>query len=141
MLLQRSERRLHLRIDTHQSPGQSYNVVAGKAGTRPERIVLCAHLDTKLETPGAADNGAGVAVLLALAHSLAHRDLYESNHSAFSWRGIPAIAISSVGGANVGHLPTDTVEWISPAKLGEVVALVTDIVVGLQDKSLEWCRG
>lgn len=221
VLLQHSERRLHLRIDTHQSPGQSYNVVASKAGTRPEHIVLCAHLDTKLETPGAADNGAGVAVLLALAQALAHRDLatgiewvafngeelggpgdveywrrrdseagqmlavinvdgvghylsassittlggsqalrdqitgslkaypgvawvepwYESNHSAFSWRGVPAIAISSVGGANVGHLPTDTVEWISPAKLEEVVALVTDVVVGLQDKSLAWCRG
>jgi len=220
VLLRNSERRLHLRIDTHQSPGQSYNVVARKAGARPERVVLCAHLDTKLETPGAADDGAGVATLLALAQTLAHRDLatgiewvafngeelggpgdvvywrrrdseagqmlavinvdgvghylsassitmlggspalqsqvsgllkaypsvawvepwYESNHSAFSWRGVPAIAISSVGGANVGHLPTDTVEWISPAKLGEVVALVTDIVVGLQDKSLEWCR-
>jgi aminopeptidase YwaD len=65
---------------------------------------------------------------------------YESNHSAFYWRGIPSIAISSSGGANITHLPTDTVAWINPTKLNEVISLITDVVESLQDKSLDWCR-
>ena len=65
---------------------------------------------------------------------------YESDHTAFLTRGVPSIAVSSTGVANVMHLPIDTVEWISAAKLGEVVSLVTEIVEGLQDKSLEWGR-
>jgi aminopeptidase YwaD len=58
---------------------------------------------------------------------------YESDHSPFLWRGVPCIPISSVGGANIDHLPSDTVEWISPAKLVEVVSLITDIVDSLQN--------
>jgi aminopeptidase YwaD len=219
-LLRHSDPTLHLTIDTQRSPGQACNVVGRKAGTRQERIVLCAHFDTKLGTPGAFDNGTGVAILLTLAQSLAKRDLalgiewvafngeevgglgdveywrqrgdeagqilavinvdgagqylgancitmlggaqsfqdyvsqvpneypgvvwvdpwYESNHSAFHWRGIPSIAISSSGGANVIHLPADTIAWISPAKLNEVVSLITDVVESLQDKSPDWCR-
>jgi aminopeptidase YwaD len=219
-LLRRGDRALHLKIDSHRSPGQACNVVGRKAGTRPEHIVLCAHFDTKLGTPGAFDNGAGVAILLASAQLLAQRDLatgvewvafngeemgglgdveywrqregeagqmlgvinvdgagqylgahsitmlggtqslqdqvsklhktypgvvwvdpwYESNHSAFYWRGVPSIAISSSGGANVAHLPADTIDWISPAKLGEVVSLITDMIDSLQDKSPDWCR-
>jgi aminopeptidase YwaD len=65
---------------------------------------------------------------------------YESDHSAFFWRGVPCIALSSVGVANVNHLPADTIAWISPAKLDEVVSLVTDVVESLQDKSPDWCR-
>jgi Iap family predicted aminopeptidase len=235
-LLRQGDQTLHLRIASHRSPGHSCNVVGTKAGTRPERIVLCAHYDTVLETPGAIDNGSGVAVLLTLAKLLPKRELSvglefiafsgeegyglgdeeylrryglriipfggeeklprhseelghilgavnadgvgqrlgantitamassqpfkalvsrvkdkyrgvvwvdpwpASNHYTFYSHGVPSIAISSVGVTNVGHLPTDTVEWISPAKLGEVVSLVTDVVVGWQDKSLDWCR-
>lgn len=219
-LLRQSDRTLHLTIATHRSPGHSCNVVATRAGARRERIVLCAHYDTKIETPGAFDNGAGVAVLLAVAELLAERDLPvglewiafngeeyggvgdkeylrrrggeleqvlfvinvdgvgqrlgansitamassepfqaqvsellkeypgvvwvdpwpASNHYTFYTRGVPSIAISSVGAANVIHLPTDTIEWISPAKLNEVVSLVTNLVESLQDKSLDWCR-
>jgi aminopeptidase YwaD len=40
-------------------------------GERPEKIVLCAHYDTKVDTPGAYDNAAGVSVLLTLAQRLA----------------------------------------------------------------------
>lgn len=34
------------------------------------RIVICAHIDTKKGTPGALDNGTGIAVLLTLADLL-----------------------------------------------------------------------
>jgi hypothetical protein len=65
---------------------------------------------------------------------------WASNHGAFASRGIPSVALSAVGVANVAHLPTDTVEWISPAKLGEVISLLTDVVDSLRDKAVEWCR-
>ena len=235
-LLRQSDQTLHLRIASHQSPGHSCNVVGTKAGAGPERIVLCAHYDTVLETPGAIDNGSGVAVLLTLARLLAKRELSvglefiafsgeegyglgdeeylrryglgiipfggeeklprhseelghilaavnadgvgqrlgtntittlassqpfkalvsgvkekypgvvwvdpwpASNHYTFYSHGVPSIAIGSVGVANVGHLPADTIKWISSAKLSEVVSLVTNLVESLQDKSLEWCR-
>jgi aminopeptidase YwaD len=211
---------LHLRIETHQSPGHFHNVVARKVGARPDRVLLMAHLDTMNNTPGAVDNGSGVAVLLSLAETLAMRDLplglewlfvngeengglgdveylkhegenleqvlavinvdgvggcvgannltvmgasqpfqdriaqvhegypsvvwvdpwYESDHSAFLFRGVPCIPLSSVGVSSTNHMPTDTVEWISPAKLGEVVSLITDIVEALQDRPPGWCR-
>jgi aminopeptidase YwaD len=194
--------------------------VGRKAGDRPERIVLCAHFDTKLETPGAWDNASGVAVLLASAQTLAKKELaigvewvafngeemgglgdveywcqgeaeidqilgvinvdgvgqyvgvnsvtafggsqswqehvadlaqtypgaawvepwYESNHSAFLWRGIPCVAVSSLGAADVLHLPTDTIDWMSPTKLVEVASLVSQLVETLQDKSIDWAR-
>ena len=60
-----------LRTRSRQSPGSTANVVARLAGDTPERITLMAHYDTKIDTPGAVDNAAGVAVLLALAQHLA----------------------------------------------------------------------
>ena len=60
--------------------------------------------------------------------------------TAFFFQGVPCIPISSVGPVANEHLPTDTVEWISPAKLSEVVSLVTEIIESLQDKSPDWCR-
>ncbi len=218
-LLRQAHPTLRLRIKSQRSPGRFCNVVARKAGTRPERVVLLAHLDTMHNTPGAIDNASGVAVLLALAEGLAAQDLplglewiavngeengglgdaeylrrrgdslgqvlavvnvdgvggqvgansltvmgasqafqeqiakvhqrypgvvwsdpwYESDHAAFLMQGTPCVPISSVGVAN-NHLPADMVEWINPAKLGEVESLVADVVHSLQDRSPEWCR-
>jgi len=47
-------------------------VVGRLKGDIHERIVLCAHYDTKVDTPGAYDNAAGVGVLLTLAELLSH---------------------------------------------------------------------
>ena len=65
---------------------------------------------------------------------------YESDQSAFFWRGVPCVPFSSVGVANVNHLPADTIEWISQAKLAEAGSLVTEIVEGRQEKLPAWCR-
>ncbi len=219
VLLQRQGLAVHLRIESRQTPGHFANVVAHKPGRQPARIVLLAHLDTQADTPGACDNGSGVAVLLALAERFAQADLavglewlitngeevggvgdaeylrrsrdslgqvlaainvdgvgqwasatsiavlggspalhdqiaaiknqypgvvrvepwYESDHTAFFFQGVPCIPITSVG-ANNTHLPGDSIEWISPAKLDEVVSLVANIVESLQDRSPDWCR-
>jgi aminopeptidase YwaD len=213
-LLRHGGQTARLRIDARQSPSQFCNVIARKPGKQRGRVTFLAHFDTMTDTPGASDNGSGVAVLLALAEVLAEKELpiglewiavngeevggvggaaylhqyegeleqilalinvdgagqrlgansvtvmgasksleaqvrlvhgrypgvawvepwYESDHSAFLWRGVPCIPISSIGGANITHLPSDTVEWVSPAKLAEVTSLITDIVESLEDK-------
>lgn len=219
-LLQRRNPSLHLRIQSRQAAGHTCNVVARKAGQDATRIVLCAHHDTTIDTPGALDNAAGVAALLTLAQVLGQQELMhglewiafsgheylplgddeylrrcgdqleqiivvinfdavgqylaansiamfassaafedrvveisraypglawvdpwpESNHSTFAWRGVPAIAFSSVGRIRLDHLRADSVEWVSPARLEEVVRLVMQIVADLQDKTPDWSR-
>jgi Zn-dependent M28 family amino/carboxypeptidase len=65
---------------------------------------------------------------------------YESDHSAFLWRGVPCVPFTSLGVANIDHLPADNVAWISPTKLSEVASLVTEVIEVLQEKSPGWCR-
>lgn len=59
-----------LRIDATREPSYAGNLVARGPEVSEKRLVVCAHYDTKFYTPGALDNAAGVAALLALAHRL-----------------------------------------------------------------------
>jgi aminopeptidase YwaD len=59
-----------LAFESQRIPSVGCNVVARKPGTSDKRVVVCAHIDSKLTTPGALDNAAGVATLLALADLL-----------------------------------------------------------------------
>jgi aminopeptidase YwaD len=64
-----------------------------------------------------------------------------SDHYTFYSHGVPSIALGCTGGVtNIHHQPIDTIKWISPVKLAEVVSLVVAIVETLQDKTSEWCR-
>lgn len=45
----------------------SYNIIAQKAGASTKKFILGAHYDTVSSSPGANDNGSGVAALLELA--------------------------------------------------------------------------
>ena len=54
----------------------------------------------------------------------------QSNHSTFSFRGVPALAFSSAGAFNLAHFPAHTFEQVSVEKLAEVVAVVREIVAG-----------
>jgi aminopeptidase YwaD len=67
-----------LEIDSTRIPATGCNVVARKKGATNKRIVLCAHIDAKDGTPGALDNGTGVAVLLLLGELL---DAYSGRHT------------------------------------------------------------
>jgi aminopeptidase YwaD len=49
---------------------EGYNLVARKGQDHKKRIVISAHIDAKLNTPGAIDNATGVIVLLLLAEKL-----------------------------------------------------------------------
>lgn len=51
-------------------PAVGANIIGRKAGAGSRRLVVCAHFDTKPGTPGALDNAAGVAAMLALAETL-----------------------------------------------------------------------
>lgn len=219
-MLRQPNQPLHLTITSHRSPGHFANVIARKPGGRQARIVLLAHFDTMSDTPGAFDNGSGVAILLSLAELLSHKHCaiglewiaingeeiggvgdavyfeqragelshilsvinidgagqhtganaitvmgaspafenqirrihaqypgiawispwYESDHSAFLFRGVPCIPLSSTGGADILHCPTDTVEWVSVTKLNELISLITAVVEALQDKTPDWSR-
>jgi aminopeptidase YwaD len=207
-LLRTGAAQVALRIHSQRAAGRAANVVGRRPGERRERIVLMAHFDTKVDTPGASDNGGGVAALLSLAESatalaspfglefiafnneeylplgddeyLRRAEGYfgeiraainfdgigpalgannvtamaedqtfaaavrvaagafpavewvepwpESNHSTFAWRGIPSVAMSNHAVAHLAHLRTDTVEWISEAKLAEAIALARAIL-------------
>ncbi len=86
---------VHLQISTRRSPSHSANVIATQNGATAARIVLCAHYDTKVDTPGAYDNAAGVGVLLALAQLLSRG---EHRHS-LEW-----IAFSGEEGYGLGDM-------------------------------------
>lgn len=212
-----------LRIDSRRTPSETWNVAGRLAGARRERIVVCAHYDTKHTTPGAFDNGSGAALLLALAEAWGARaagggpgaglefvalsgeevggtdvqaylernpDLgeilalinldgigdwlgttsvmlmagspeleaearelvqafpgvvwvdpwYESDHSAFAFRGVPSFAVSSAGSADITHRPADDLDWIDPAKLDEALALVSGLIDRLQNRPAGWFR-
>lgn len=60
-----------LTITSKRIPSTGCNVTVRRGKKMASRIMLCAHVDTKIDTPGALDNGSGVATLLALAELLA----------------------------------------------------------------------
>jgi Iap family predicted aminopeptidase len=211
-LLRLGETPVRLCIESRRVSSSARNLVARTAGSGDKRIVLCAHFDTKINTPGALDNGSGAAVLLTLAEMLApgtwpftlefiafngeeylplgddeylrraqgyfgnilaaiNLDMVgaalgansitamsctaefeaqikglaarypgvvwvepwpESNHSTFSMRGVPGIALSSVGMRGLTHSRGDTIEHVSPTALVEAINLVKEIVASLQ---------
>jgi aminopeptidase YwaD len=212
---------VRLRIGSQQTTGRTWNVIGRRPGAGENRIILCAHYDTKFDTPGALDNGGGVATILALAdilgqarcthsieciafanedsglptgsefyaqsdeahfgdivavlnvdgaghaldadtvaimsHSTVFRDLVddikqayagiiwtdpwpESDHSVFAWRGVPCLAFTSPAFKHIAHLRCDTVEWVSPNHLAELVRFTAQVVDALQDQQPGWTR-
>ena len=64
-----------------------------------------------------------------------------SDHYTFYSHGVPSVAFKFEGGIpNLHHHPIDTIQWISPRRLAEVVSFITDVLDELQDKTSQWCR-
>jgi hypothetical protein len=57
---------------------------------------------------------------------------YESNHSTFAMRGIPALALSAVGARSLAHQSYDDADGISPAKMEEAAQLVEAALIRLE---------
>jgi Peptidase family M28 len=72
-LLSTGPTRLRLEHRAVYETATSANVVAEIPGTDPDaaRVVVGAHYDTQLESPGAADNATGLAALLGMARAWA----------------------------------------------------------------------
>jgi hypothetical protein len=69
-----SQAGVRTRKDSYQIQGQScHNLEAEVSGSRPEIIVIGAHYDSVFGSPGANDNGTGVAATLALARRFADK--------------------------------------------------------------------
>ncbi|MCJ7718019.1 MAG: M28 family peptidase, partial [Anaerolineales bacterium] len=54
----------------YRTPSPGANLMARKGSDTSRRIAISAHIDAKVNTPGAIDNATGVIVLLLLAESL-----------------------------------------------------------------------
>jgi aminopeptidase YwaD len=69
-LLAEAGKQVFLESKAIRIPETAYNVTGLKKGTKDQRIVITAHIDAKIGTPGAIDNATGVAVLLLLSDLL-----------------------------------------------------------------------
>ena len=84
-----------MKITTRRSPSHTANVIGRLQGEIPERIVLCAHYDSKVDTPGAYDNAAGVGVLLTSAEVLSKKP----HRHTLEW-----VAFTGEEGAGLGDM-------------------------------------
>jgi hypothetical protein len=65
---------LNPRRDSYELRGQAcHNIEVEISGSRPEILLIGAHYDSVFGSPGANDNGSGVAAMLALARRFAGR--------------------------------------------------------------------
>lgn len=86
---------VHMKILSRRGASHTDNVIGRLPGEIPERIVMCAHYDSKVDTPGAYDNAAGVGVLLTLAEALSRT----KHHHTLEW-----IAFTGEEGAGLGDM-------------------------------------
>ena len=61
------EGKVKLEINTRRKDARGANLIARINPAKNKKLVVTAHLDTKYGTPGALDNGTGVAILLLLS--------------------------------------------------------------------------
>jgi aminopeptidase YwaD len=107
-----------LRLGGAVHRGDGVNVAARTPGTGP-RLVLSAHVDSKVTTPGAFDNAGGVAVLLALVeHGLP--------------AGIPVEVVAFNGEDHVDAC--GEVAWLAATDLTEIAAIVNIDGAGLRGR-------
>lgn len=62
---------VYLESRARRIPAKGCNVVARKGGDLSHRVILFAHIDAKIGTPGAIDNASGIVTLLLLGELLA----------------------------------------------------------------------
>lgn len=70
---------LSLKIESQNNATYSYNVIGKITAKSKHKIVLCAHLDTSFDTPGAIDNASGIATLLTIAKLIKNQNKISHN--------------------------------------------------------------
>jgi aminopeptidase YwaD len=63
-----------LKMDSQRILSTGENVVARKGSYSDHKVVVCAHIDSKEDTPGALDNASGISILMLLAELLQDYD-------------------------------------------------------------------
>lgn len=63
---------------------------------------------------------------------------YESNHSTFSFRGVPTIPLNCIGGTNILHQCDDTIALISKEKLNEVITFILQLILAVDNRGKCW---
>ncbi len=81
-----------LRMEASRHPSTGFNVIARK-GDLSRKVLLIAHIDAKINTPGALDNATGTVLLLLLA------ELFEG------YTGKPGIEIIALNGEDYYSAP------------------------------------
>jgi len=70
LIAQQAGKQVILKFEATRTPSSGCNVVARTGQDSGSKIVIFAHIDAKINTPGALDNGTGVIVLLLLGELL-----------------------------------------------------------------------
>jgi len=73
-LAEHAGREIRLESRARRIPATGCNVIAVKGSRQARRVVVFAHIDARMGSPGASDNASGVIVLLLLAELLAGYD-------------------------------------------------------------------
>lgn len=106
-LLKNPEGKLRLKIKSEFEASHAANIVGKYGKNGKEKLVLCAHLDTKYGTDGASDNASGVAVLLTIAELLKDESLFAKCLSVekLSVENLPIdIEFVAFNGKSITHL-------------------------------------
>jgi len=77
---------LSLDISSTRIPSSACNVVARTSWSGDQRIVFSAHIDSKINTPGALDNATGIAIMMLTAEMLV------------DWRGRDRLEFVAING-------------------------------------------
>ncbi|NHJ84973.1 MAG: Zn-dependent exopeptidase M28 [Asgard group archaeon] len=75
ILLDNIDKEIQMKISAISKDDIAHNVIGIKDNNSENRLVLVAHFDTKINTPGAFDNASGTTTLLTLASLLSKMDL------------------------------------------------------------------
>jgi len=86
----------YLKMDAERISSESRNVISRKGGRSGKKVVLCAHIDAKLGTPGALDNASGVTILMLLAEMLS------------DYEGLVGVEIAALNGEEYYNAPGQT---------------------------------
>jgi aminopeptidase YwaD len=113
-----------VRVESHceRIPSTAFNVIAAK-GNPDRRVVVFAHIDSRIGTPGANDNASGVAALLLLAELLT------------DYRGALRVELVAVNGEDYYSNPGE--QQYLAANAGRF----QDIVLGINLDDVGYTRG
>ncbi len=82
-----------------------------------------------------------VGQMLAKSSSLIPSEPWpESNHSTFTFRGVPGLAYTSHATRKFAHQLDDSIRWVDEVKMKQVIELTTQIVEITHAYPIQWFR-